>query len=183
MKSSTTFFLYALTATLIITPSFVKSEPNKDYIKTSCSAARYPKLCISTLSPYASKIHTNPKLLASTALSVALTAARSTSKHLLSHTTSSAALRDCRKEVSDSVVQLQNSVNEFMGKKKMTELQVSNVLSWMSAALTDMDTCRDGIKGRGMVKRKVMMSGIVEARCMISNALAFVNKYFDEISG
>ncbi|CAN0908633.1 Pectinesterase inhibitor 11 [Linum grandiflorum] len=194
MEFPTTFFLYALTATLVITPSLAKSEPNKDYIRTSCSSTRYPRLCTSTLVPYASKIQTNPKLLASTALSVALTAARSTSDHL-SHTPSSgkgreaAALRDCKEEVSDSVDQLQKSVKEMMmgGKgKKMSQFQVSNVLTWTSAALTDIDTCMEGFKGRGLegkAKRMVMRSGIVEAGRMISNALAFVVKYSDEISG
>ncbi|CAI0476846.1 unnamed protein product [Linum tenue] len=208
--SNSLFFLHALTLTTllltILLPPAAAVEPTTtdDFVEKSCaSATRYPDLCVATLSPHASAIQTSPKLLATAALSVALAAARSASKSLQSETAAyrrmvgstvtmspgeAAAWRDCRSLVRDSVDQLRRSVKEMGGDEKtamMTRFQLSNVQTWASAAMTDLDTCTDGLSGEGVdgeVKRRLMESGVVDVGHMISNALAFVNQYGDGIN-
>ncbi|CAI0476845.1 unnamed protein product [Linum tenue] len=201
--SNSLFFLHALTLTTllltILLPPAAAVEPTTtdDFVEKSCaSATRYPDLCVATLSPHASAIQTSPKLLATAALSVALAAARSASKSLQRMVGSTvtmspgeaAAWRDCRSLVRDSVDQLRRSVKEMGGDEKtamMTRFQLSNVQTWASAAMTDLDTCTDGLSGEGVdgeVKRRLMESGVVDVGHMISNALAFVNQYGDGIN-
>ena len=59
------------------------------------------------------------------------------------------------------------------------ELQISNIQTWVSAALTDDDTCVDGFDGRDMeghVKATVRRH-VLKVAHLTSNALALVNSY------
>ena len=89
-----------------------------------------------------------------------------------------AAMRDCVEELSDSVDELRKSIGE------MSQLGVSNfgvtmsdVQTWVSAALTDDSTCTDGFEGinNGNLKSTVR-SRIVHVAQLTSNALAFINQ-------
>ncbi|CAI0404905.1 unnamed protein product [Linum tenue] len=69
-----------------------------------------------------------------------------------------------------------------MGEKRSGprfEWHFGNVATWVSAALTDANTCVDGFAGKALNGR--MKSGIearfTNAAQFISNALALVNKY------
>ncbi|CAN1238760.1 21 kDa protein [Linum grandiflorum] len=55
---------------------------------------------------------------------------------------------------------------------------MSNVQTWMSAALTDEETCTDGLEevGEGEVKEAIGKRAEV-AKKFTSNALALVNSY------
>ncbi|KAH6755690.1 Plant invertase/pectin methylesterase inhibitor superfamily protein [Perilla frutescens var. hirtella] len=126
-----------------------------EFIKTSCSATTYPTLCYSSLSSQASAIKQNPKLLASAALTVSLKTAVSTSADMvkLSHTAGMtprevSAMQDCVEELSDTVDQLRNSMAEMKQLKGGSNfaLLINDVQTWVSAALTDEDTCMDGFE-------------------------------------
>ncbi|KAI3465694.1 hypothetical protein Pfo_022357 [Paulownia fortunei] len=170
------FLLLTLTSTI---ESGFAARPaagttNTRFIKISCSTTAYPTLCYTSLSSHASAIQENPKLLAQAALSISLDTARSTSAEIVG------AMRDCVDELSDSVDQLRNSMAE-MNKIKSSnfDLIMSDIQTWVSAALTDEDTCTDGFAGKatsGRVKRAVR-ARIVNVAHMTSNALALINSY------
>ncbi|CAA3003347.1 21 kDa protein-like [Olea europaea var. sylvestris] len=162
-------------------------ETNTEFIRTSCSATTYPKLCYTSLLTHATAVRQDPKLLAHTALSVTLDTARSTSTMMgkLSHIRGMTprevgAMRDCVEELSDSVDQLRRSTTE------MNEIKGSNfgmimgdVQTWVSAALTDEDTCMEGFAGKvmnGNVKTAVR-ERVVNVAHLTSNALALINSY------
>lgn len=160
------------------------AETDTQFIKTSCGATTYPELCFSSLSSYANEIQSSPKVLASTALSVALTTTRSTSETIAklykSHglkPKEAAALSDCVEELSDSVDELENSIKE-MGHAggKSFGLQMNDIQTWVSSSLTDEDTCLDGFTANGNVKNTVR-NQIVNVAQMTSNALALINSY------
>ncbi|ESR53625.1 PMEI domain-containing protein [Citrus sinensis] len=165
----------------------VQSETNTQFIKTSCRVTTYPDLCITTLSGYATKIQASPKLLASTALSVALKTAlvTSTTMNKLSKSQGlnpreAAALYDCVDQLRDAVDELQNSISE-MGRNERSNfaLQMNNVQTWVSAALTNEDTCMDGFSRKSMngnVKATVRRQ-ISNVAHLTSNGLALVNSY------
>lgn len=168
-------------------PKPIPTEPNTDYIKKSCGATLYPDLCYSSLSIYAAKIQTSPKRLASVALSVALSATRSASaavgklsKRLGLTPREVAAMADCVEEVGDSVDELQRSVEEMAHISGPTfELYVSDIRTWVSAAMTDEDTCMEGFGGKamnGQVKSMVRRE-MVKVAHLASNALALLNGY------
>ncbi|KAL0400885.1 UNVERIFIED_CONTAM: hypothetical protein Slati_4118400 [Sesamum latifolium] len=160
---------------------------NTEFIRTSCSAQTYPRLCYSALASHASAIQQDPKLLAHAALSVSLDTARSTSVDMVKLSRSTGmtprqvgAMRDCVEELSDSVDQLRKSVAEMNQMKGSNfELMMSDIQTWVSAALTDEDTCMDGFAGKfmnGAVKTAVR-GRIVNVAHMTSNALALINSF------
>ncbi|KAJ7010876.1 invertase/pectin methylesterase inhibitor family protein [Populus alba x Populus x berolinensis] len=189
----TSFLGLALAAILILqfsTPinssfSATTSLPSRnkyiEYIKTSCyKTTIYPKLCYHTLAIYASTIKTNPKLLAKTALNSTSRLMIRVSKIPALEPRLVAAVLDCVEEVGDSVYELQRSIEE-MGHAGGSDFSkaMSDIETWVSAALTDDDTCLDGF-AEGVMNKKV--TAIVKRHVqriarLTSNALALVNIY------
>jgi pectinesterase inhibitor-like protein len=155
-------------------------------IKTACNSTLYPQLCYKSLSPYASKIKGNPQRLCKTALSIALQAARNASstvsnvqkqKTLTRYEAS--VIKDCVVNIKDSIDELKQSLKAMpllSGSDK--EFQMSNIKTWVSAALTDDNTCMDELDGgqkiSAAVKNKIRNSVLIVAR-LTSNALALIN--------
>ncbi|KAK9292088.1 hypothetical protein L1049_020044 [Liquidambar formosana] len=168
------------------------ASTSAEFIRSSCSATTYPKLCISSLSTHASVIQNNPKLLASTALSVTLSTARSTSTMMLKLSQSHglkpkevAAMHDCVEEISDSVDELQRSLGEMNNFKGSNfQLMINDIQTWVSGALTDEDTCADGFTGNAMNGnvKNVVRGRIVNIAHLTSNALALINNYASLLS-
>ncbi|XP_062151801.1 pectinesterase inhibitor 4-like [Alnus glutinosa] len=157
------------------------------YIKTGCNSTLYPQLCYKSLSPYASEIKGNPQELCKTALSIALQAARnasSTVSNLGQQKTltpyEASVIKDCVVNIKDSIDELKQSLqamDRLSGSDK--EFQLSNIKTWVSAALTDENTCNDGLDEGGQkisaaVKNKIRNSILIVAR-LTSNALALIN--------
>ncbi|KAK9277163.1 hypothetical protein L1049_006702 [Liquidambar formosana] len=144
--------------------------------------------CATTPSlPYATKIQTSPKLLANTSLSLTLETSRSSSALMkrLSKTPKlspreAAALSDCLEVLTDSVDELQRSIGEMNSAGGSNfELQMNDIQTWVSAALTDDNTCMDGFSETSMKgNAKIMVrSNVLKVAHMTSNSLALVNNY------
>lgn len=93
------------------------------------------------------------------------------------------AIKDCIEEMSDSVDRLSKSVQElkYMGQAKGQDFlwHVSNVETWVSAALTDENTCVDGFAGRaldGKIKASIS-ARVTNVAQVTSNALSLVNQF------
>ncbi|XVF49341.1 hypothetical protein PTKIN_Ptkin04bG0003800 [Pterospermum kingtungense] len=165
----------------------IAPQTNTEFIRTSCSSTTYPKLCFESLSTHASLIQRSPQLLAHTALNVTLSTAKSTSAMMVTLSKTHGlkprevqAMQDCVEELSNTIDELRNSISE-MGKMKGSNfgLIVNDVQTWVSAALTDENTCSDGVQGNNMngnVKTAVR-SKILTIVHLTSNALALVNNY------
>ncbi|XP_074326810.1 21 kDa protein-like [Apium graveolens] len=140
------------------------------------------------MSKFAKKIHANPKLLANTSISVTLKEAKSTfvamknmSKYKGLTTGERAALRDCVEVTDDSVYELRRSMDQMdqIDEEDVHfEFEISNVQTWVSAALTDYTTCMDGFYNvnEGNVKAKVSKYA-VNVLQLSSIALTFINRY------
>ncbi|KAG4933133.1 hypothetical protein AAZX31_17G133000 [Glycine max] len=163
-----------------------------DFIKSSCKATRYPAACVQTLSGHASAIRQSEQQLAVTALSVSVSKTRSCASFVKRMGSVKGmkpreynALRDCVENMNDSVDRLSQSVKELglvMGKgkgKKDFTWHVSNVQTWVSAAITDQDTCLDGFDGPHVDAnlRASVRPRVVDASQVTSNALALVNRF------
>ncbi|XVF13309.1 hypothetical protein REPUB_Repub08aG0197600 [Reevesia pubescens] len=161
-----------------------------DYIVTSCKATRYPALCVECLSGYASAIGQNKQHLAQTALSVGLSRAQSAAAFVAKMTQMRGikprerqAVKDCIENMGDTVDRLSQSVKELghMGRAVGQDfmLHMSNVQTWVSAALTDENTCLDGFAGSvmdGNIKIAIRRR-VVHVAQVTSNALALVNRF------
>ncbi|KAL2555988.1 Plant invertase/pectin methylesterase inhibitor superfamily protein [Forsythia ovata] len=173
-------YLVATTTIITITCSATRIQPNTQFIKTSCDVTMYPKLCFNTLSPYATSIQNSPINLASSALTVTLKAARSTLDAVskLSKTSNLApreasAITDCVENAEDSVDELRQSLAAMKNLEGPEfEMKMNNLMTWVSAALTDEDTCMDGFEGNAMNGK--IKNYIVNVAQLTSNALALI---------
>ncbi|KAG7986613.1 hypothetical protein I3843_03G090500 [Carya illinoinensis] len=166
------------------------SGGTRNFIKASCSATTYPALCVQSLSAYAAEIQQNPRQLAQTALSVSLSSAQSTRTFVSKlkkfkglKNKEYEAIADCLDEMGDTVDRLGQSIKELknIGKAKGQEFvwHMSNVETWVSAALTDENTCVDGFAGKaldGKIKASIK-ARIVKVAQVTSNALSLINHY------
>ncbi|KAK9063674.1 hypothetical protein SSX86_017545 [Deinandra increscens subsp. villosa] len=196
-----TIFLTFL-STVVILASTTAGQPtsdDSDYIRTSCQTTRYPETCFATLSNYSATVQRDPGRLAMVAIHIALQHANHTANYFSNmsrntdpdnktdNKTESAALRDCSEVMGDAVDEIRESGKEMrrLGwTGESVRFQLSNVQTWMSAALTNEDTCTDGFEGvaDGDVKDEVFgrVAAVVE---VTSNALALVNRYADTVTG
>ncbi|KAK8680865.1 hypothetical protein V6N13_109803 [Hibiscus sabdariffa] len=163
------------------------NQRNIEYIKSSCSSTTYPRLCYRSLSMYASKINTSPRLLVHAALNVTLKASKSTSRLMAKisrihglRTRVAAAMVDCIEVIGDSVDELQQSIGE-LGHIRSSNfaLTISDIQTWVSAALTDEDTCTDGFAGKSIngYAKTMVRTRILKIAHLTSNALALINNY------
>ena len=160
-----------------------------EFIRNSCRETAYPRLCFSSLAIHANQIRTSPQLLAGTALNVTLSSAKATSNVMLRLSSrhglkpkEASAMKDCVEELSETVDELRMSIGEMSrlkGNPSNFRLMINDIQTWVSAALTDENTCTDGFQGKAMDGRlKAVVRGrIVNVAQLTSNALALINKY------
>uniref|UniRef100_A0A1J3DEM0 21 kDa protein n=1 Tax=Noccaea caerulescens TaxID=107243 RepID=A0A1J3DEM0_NOCCA len=186
------FFLsVALPLFITSSSSTYSNQTNVDYIKTSCNLTLYKTLCNISLSPYASTIDSNPQKLAVTALNITLSSAKSAAKFIKNISQRSGitrleggAVADCVEEIGDSVSELKDSIREldsinYKDNSKF-KMVLSDVETWVSAALTDDDTCMEGFGRGGRAKagvKDLVRRHVVKVARMTSNALALINMY------
>ncbi|EHA8591664.1 21 kDa protein [Cocos nucifera] len=156
----------------------IRKKASNNFISTRCRTTSYQRLCLDTFTSHASTIQDNPSLLAQTAISVCLASVQSTSAVLSSQSTTgglgardAGAVSDCKTTMGDSAVKLQkclDAMGSLRGKKGIDDIQ-----TWMSTALTDVATCREGLEASNMDTS--VKSRIVNAEQLTSIALALVN--------
>ncbi|KAL2509735.1 Plant invertase/pectin methylesterase inhibitor superfamily protein [Forsythia ovata] len=87
------------------------------------------------------------------------------------------ALQDCCTLFDGAVHLIRDSLKQMgqlRGSGESLRFQISNIQTWMSAALTNEDTCEDGFEGvpEGKMKTDVCDKAVMTKQ-MTSNALAF----------
>ncbi|KAI3414949.1 PMEI domain-containing protein [Psidium guajava] len=157
----------------------------EDLVRSSCSHALYPDICLRTLSSYAGPTD-NPRDVARAALKISLARARRVSSYLSDQAASSGskskrergALADCLEQMSDSVDELRESLAELKHLRGGEELrwQLSNAETWVSAALTNEDTCLDGFQEVGVKVKDDVRRKISNVARVTSNALYLINR-------
>jgi len=180
--------LAKLTLLALILPLFytageaANSAASTRFIKVSCSTTRYPTLCLESLSLYAATIKQSPRQMAQTALSVTLARAVSAKTFVKKLNKLKGlkpreyiALKDCSQGMADGADRLSKSVRELQRVAgKDSSWLVSNVQTWVSAALTDASTCLDGFAGRPLPSVTAEVTNVMK---LTSNALALVNQF------
>ncbi|XP_039135131.1 pectinesterase inhibitor 9-like [Dioscorea cayenensis subsp. rotundata] len=183
------FLIFSISTINAIKHPSSSSSSCKDteFIRKSCSTTRYPDLCMQCLSTFATTVHHSHRQLANAALSVSSDRAHAVSSfisstNLPSH--QSGAIKDCIETLADSVDRLRSSMKEMshMGRagSQAFSWHLSNVQTWVSAALTDENTCLDELPRRAAADeagfRAAVRKKVVEVAQVTSNALALVNR-------
>ncbi|XP_010427856.1 PREDICTED: 21 kDa protein-like isoform X1 [Camelina sativa] len=169
------------------------SSDGSDFIRKSCNTTLYPDLCFSTLSSFANSIQNDSNRLARVAISFTLHNTLDLLSYLQNaynrdhHPTP--VLKDCFENLKDAVDDMRGSMKQMKelvsassGSVQSFRFQMSNVKTWLSAALTDEYTCTDGFKDvhEDDSIRDDVCTRVDAVKKLTSNALALVNRYADE---
>ncbi|KAI6686041.1 hypothetical protein NL676_031954 [Syzygium grande] len=199
----------ALALLLHIVPLLAAASPDPaprsngaDFIRASCGETLYPDVCYSSLSTYAGSVQQSPGQLARAAVAVSLASAQKMAAYLAGLSRRSAAgpgaepqpasgaLSDCLTNMGDAVSEIRGSLKQMRqlgnisgsgASREGFRFQMSDVQTWMSAALTNEETCTDGFEDvpQGAVKSDVC-GRAGEVKKVTSNALALVNSYVNK---
>lgn len=182
--------LLMLLACLITFPCFSISqiENGNNYVIEACSVTHYQDLCIHSLTPFANTAKDNPSIWARAGVSVTIGEAKRVARYLKTLTKSNkttnlkkgrniVALSDCVECFQSTLDNLHMSL-EVLRKLSVREFssQVEDVTTWVSAALTDEDTCLDSFEDQRKNRVRNLINRVSNAYYLTSNALALVNK-------
>lgn len=90
---------------------------------------------------------------------------------------SNGALGDCETLLEDAPSQLSDSVlatEAGPGKKVLTEADIGNIQTWVSAAMADRETCLNGLEEMGSALLDEVRAKLERSKELMSNSLAIV---------
>ncbi|KAL2510540.1 Plant invertase/pectin methylesterase inhibitor superfamily protein [Abeliophyllum distichum] len=160
------------------------SQNEDNYVQDACSVTHYQDLCIHTLASFSHIAKHSPSRWARAGVSVTIAEAKRVSKYLKTNRSgmiiegrNKVALLDCIECFIDTLDNLHKSLGVL---RKLSfrdfDSQMGDVTTWLSAALTDEDTCLDGFHGHEGRVVEILLNRVSNVTCMTSNALALVNK-------
>ncbi|KAM0947655.1 putative pectinesterase [Dioscorea sansibarensis] len=180
---STLLILFSITIM-----SYMAYGHGHDYLKEVCSVTRYKSLCVQSLSHFSSPASHTPSGWARAAVSITLAETERAGQYLVKLKTGGGgarirgrarvALSDCVECFSDAVYLLHSALAEMRSLERGTfASQISNVETWLSAALTNQNTCIDGFQEFKVGPQvRMIKSKVLNTTHFTSNALALVNK-------
>ncbi|CAH8308293.1 unnamed protein product [Eruca vesicaria subsp. sativa] len=153
-------------------------------LKTVCTVTPYPETCFKALSSSSSLKETDPESILELSLRIASekVSTLSMSFRSIDDMPEEAAVKDCVKLYADAGSQLNETLTEIVTEKEkkggnwMTEKVVGDVKTWISAAMTDGETCSDGLEEMGTVVGDEIKKEMVIANQMMSVCLAIVSQ-------
>ncbi|KAK6122982.1 hypothetical protein DH2020_043281 [Rehmannia glutinosa] len=148
-----------------------------DSLKTVCAVTRYPDSCFSSISPLNSPPSSNPLRFFNLSLH-ASTIEVSRLKNLVTEPTAETAMKDCAELFDDAASQLGRSAESIcvgFGEKVLTEMKISDLQTWISAAMTDQETCIDGLEEMGSTAVGEFKMKVQKSQEYMSNTLAILN--------
>jgi len=188
MGETVTKTLLSLFLLLLSTTAVIAINPSTDFIKQSCAGTLYPNLCYNSLAPYANAVNHSPSKLSVAAANVSLSKIKAASSlaALVKRGTGGrigAALRDCVQSLhtaADLTRQAAAEMGKLAGDRKDGgySWDASNCQTWMSAAMTNEETCLNGFedtKAAGSSGTKAICDRIGEVKKYTSNALSLLN--------
>ncbi|XP_050215478.1 putative invertase inhibitor [Mercurialis annua] len=144
-------FLIIISSLSLITCS-ARFHATQDLISTACSHTLYYEICISSLNSDPRTKTADLQELANVALNLTISYGQETLAHITDlkstargNDTVSSCLGDCMEVFSDAVEELNEAIDALRIKS------LENVKTFVSAAMTDSDTCDEGFKEIGFV--------------------------------
>lgn len=148
-------------------------------ISRTCAMTRYPTLCISSLLDFPGAMAVPESELVHVAVNVTLRRVGRAFYHaaavanLQMEKLARAAYEDCMELLEDSIDQLQRSLAAIAAGRRGPSAVDADVRTWLSAALTNQDTCAEGLAGVAAGPLKDQLAAYLEDLWeMASNSLA-----------
>ncbi|KAG2329709.1 hypothetical protein Bca4012_020753 [Brassica carinata] len=151
-------------------------------LKTVCAVTPHPETCFDVLS--SSLKESDPESILELSLRIASekVSTLSLSFRSIDDIPEEPAVKDCVKLYADAASQLNETLSVIVTEKKkkggnwMTEKVVGDVKTWISAAMTDGETCSDGLEEMGTVVGNEIKKEMATANQMMSVCLAVVSQ-------
>ncbi|KZV42337.1 21 kDa protein-like [Dorcoceras hygrometricum] len=166
---------------LLLSPLLQAAHADEhDLVRTSCLHASYPEICLRSLSSCGSSAST-PRDLAVAAVRVSIGRVLKASDFLSNlkgiARRERGALSDCVEQMGDSVDELGKTLSTLKLLRRGGDFrwQMSNAETWVSAALSNEETCLDGFKEVGGDVRSDVRRSITNVARVTSNALYLIN--------
>ncbi|KAJ7977569.1 21 kDa protein [Quillaja saponaria] len=162
---------------------FVSGKENH-YVRDACSVTRYKDLCAHSLASFSNIAKRSPTKWARAGVSVTIAEVKIVAADLKKlkrnwymRGRNRVALSDCIDCFSDALDELHRSLGVLRWLSKTTfGTQMGDINTWISAALTDEDTCLDGFEGQKGKRIRLPQNQVLNATYITCNALALVNK-------
>ncbi|KAI9181687.1 hypothetical protein LWI28_017549 [Acer negundo] len=180
------FILFAWLQTIDLCQSASVNE--NSYVQDACSVTQYRDLCVHSLALFSNTAKRSPSKWARAGVSVTIGEAKTVNQYLIrlkNHYSTRlrgrnrVALLDCMETFQDTIDQLQKSLGILRRLSAANfESQMGDLTTFISAALTDENTCLDGFEGQrsGGAQVNLLTNRVLNATYLTSNALALVNK-------
>ncbi|KAJ4727688.1 21 kDa protein [Melia azedarach] len=157
---------------------------NINYVRDACTVTRYRDLCIHSLAPFSSTARRSPSKWARAGVSVTIGEVKSVTLFLFKLKKRARMRGRNRVALSDCIECFQSTIDELHRSlgilRKLSardfDTQMADLTTFMSAALTDEDTCLDGFGGQTGRQVNLLKKRILKTTYLTSNALALVNK-------
>ncbi|KAL0804867.1 hypothetical protein Bca101_097357 [Brassica carinata] len=183
------------------TPSSPPELTPSTSLKTICSVTRFPESCFNSISKLPSSNTTDPEVLFKLSLKVIIDELDSISdlpEKLSTETEDErikSALRVCGNLIEDALDRLNDTVSSMdaskdRSKKTLNSSRINDLKTWLSATVTDHETCFDAIDELATNKTeygnstitKQLKSAMSSSTEFASNSLAIVSKILAAIS-
>ncbi|KVH99531.1 pectinesterase 1-like [Cynara cardunculus var. scolymus] len=179
-------------ATVVHHPRNKPSESQSSSVKTNnsikavCAVTPHPESCFTDISSIDSDNAVDPEIIFNLTLRLAVNELANISslpKILISRSNdlrTGSALRDCATLFDDALSQLRQSVEAMRvgsggGEKVvLTEGKLADLKTWISAAMTDQETCVDGLEEMGSTAVDEVKRRVQRSKEYMSNSLAIL---------
>jgi pectinesterase inhibitor-like protein len=178
-------FLFVLFLSILSNTSQFTIDNAKDDLKEACSVTQYKTLCIHTLKHFADEAGRSPSKWARAAVSVTIGEVKSVQAYILKLKSNKkikgrnrVAILDCEELFGYALDELHKSLGLLRRLTKTTfGTQIGDLETWISAAITDQQTCVDGFELESKTEKKIklLQKKVQNVSYITSNALALVN--------
>lgn len=150
-------------------------------IRAVCSVTQHQDSCFASISSLNSSVKPDPGAIFELSLRVCVDEVSNASlfvRDLVKNSNdagSKGALGDCAEQLEDAKSRLNDSVAAMdagPGEMALTELKISNIQTWVSAAMTDQETCLEGLQEMGSTVLDEVRDRFTRPREFMSNSLA-----------
>ncbi|XP_010266532.1 PREDICTED: probable pectinesterase/pectinesterase inhibitor 34 [Nelumbo nucifera] len=160
--------------------SAIRKRPTQA-ISQTCSRTRYRSICVNSLLDFPGALSANDRDLVHITVNMTLQRVGkalygvSEIANVAMDSLSRSAYEDCFELLEDSMDQLSLSLNSIAPPGQRSGKPVGttqDVLTWLSAALTNQDTCVEGLSGANGYVRSQMENRLKDLTELVSNCLA-----------
>ncbi|KAK7284917.1 hypothetical protein RJT34_19671 [Clitoria ternatea] len=173
-----TILLVTLTLAFTLIHHNTHSHPQQqlnslESIRVICNVTRFPDSCLAAISP---TNVTDPQSILALSLRASIHALQKLASSL--GTAEGGPFADCKEQMDDALSRLNDSLSAVASPPTLTDAKITDVQTWVSAAVTDQETCLDGLKEVGDVASADKMKKLMQ-RCSeyTSNSLAIVANF------